>query len=210
MFTGIVEETGIVKEISPSGLVIQGRTVLEGTKPGDSMSVNGACLTVTGLKKDYFTVEVMPETKRLTNLNLVRVGDPVNLERAMSASGRFGGHFVQGHVDGMGRVRAFRNDMGANIVSVGVGVEITRYLVKKCFIAVNGVSLTVIQCSDDEFSFSLVGYTGQHTNLGRLKIGDLVNIEVDILAKYIEKLHNKEKNENLIYMLDHYGYVKER
>ncbi len=211
MFTGIIEETGIIKEVSLQGLTIQSRVVLTGTKLGDSISVNGACLTVTDLKKDCFTVELMSETKRLTNLNFVKVGDLVNLERAMGASGRFGGHFVQGHVDGMGTVRAFSNDMGATIVSIGAGEEITRYLVKKCFIAVNGTSLTVTRCSKEGFSFSLVGYTRQHTNLGKLKIGDLVNIEVDILAKYLEKIHNnKDKNDDLLYLLDQYGYVKER
>jgi len=210
MFTGIIEEIGTVRSIANAGLTVQGKVVLEGTRLGDSIAVNGACLTVIGLAKDSFTVEIMPETKRLTNIGSVHVGDPVNLERAMLAQGRFGGHFVQGHVDAVGKIMSLQPDGDALIVSISAPEEIAGYLVKKCFVAVNGISLTVISCERSHFSVSLVGYTRQNTNLGKSRQGNAVNVEIDIIAKYIEKFYHPNKQKGVISLLDQYDYLKER
>lgn len=210
MFTGIIEEIGTVKTVGGNSLTIQGKIVLEGTKTGDSIAVNGACLTVIGLNKDSFTIEIMPETKRLTNVGTVRTGDSVNLERAMPAQGRFGGHFVQGHVDAIGKIASLEADGEALIVTIGAAEDITSYIVKKCFIAVNGISLTVIKCSSSAFSVSLVGYTRQNTNLGKMRQGGAVNLEIDIIAKYIEKFYHPNKEKGVISLLDQYDYLKAR
>ncbi|MFA5064207.1 MAG: riboflavin synthase [Dehalococcoidia bacterium] len=210
MFTGIIEETGSVQQLSAKSLTVQANVVLPGTALGDSISVNGACLTVIDITKSAFTVEIMPETRRLTNIGDLHVGDQVNLERALSAQGRFGGHFVQGHVDAVGKVASMVPEGEAVIMSVNAPEEILKYLVKKCFIAVNGVSLTVIQCGTSQFSVSLVSFSRQKTNLGRLKQGNKVNLEVDIIAKYIEKFYHPGKQEGIISLLDQYDYLKAR
>lgn len=212
MFTGIIEEIGIVKAIGNNSLSIQGKLVLDGSKPGDSVAVNGACLTITEIAKDCFTVEVMPETKRLTNIGALRIGDTVNLERAMPAQGRFGGHFVQGHVDGTGKISSVGKDGESLIISIGVHEDIASYLVKKCFIAVDGISLTVTACSRTQFSVSVVGFTRQNTNLGKIKQGDVVNLEIDIIAKYIDKFYKpgKDKEQGMISLLNQYDYLKAR
>jgi riboflavin synthase len=210
MFTGIIEEIGTVKSIANAGLTVQGKLVLEGTRLGDSIAVNGACLTVIGLAKDSFTVEIMPETKRLTNIGTLHVGDAVNLERAMPAQGRFGGHFVQGHVDAVGKVSSLKPDGEALIVGISAPEDVARYMVKKCFVAVNGISLTVIDCGPSQFSVSLVGYTRQNTNLGSIRQGVAVNLEIDIIAKYIEKFYHPNKEKGVISLLDQYDYLKER
>ncbi|MFA5399403.1 MAG: riboflavin synthase [Dehalococcoidia bacterium] len=210
MFTGIIEETGSVQKLSAKSLSVQARDVLAGTSLGDSISVNGACLTVIDIAKSAFTVEIMPETRKLTNIGDLHVGDQVNLERALSAQGRFGGHFVQGHVDAVGKVTSLVPEGEAVILGVNAPEEILKYLVKKCFIAVNGVSLTVIECSASQFSVSLVSYSRQKTNLGTLKQGNKVNLEVDIIAKYIEKFYHPGKQEGIISLLDQYDYLKAR
>jgi len=210
MFTGIIEEIGSIQKLSAKSLSVQARDVLAGTSLGDSISVNGACLTVIDIAKSAFSVEIMPETRRLTNIGELHAGDQVNLERALSAQGRFGGHFVQGHVDAVGKVVSLIPEGEAVILSVSAPVEILRYLVKKCFVAVNGVSLTVIDCNTSQFSVSLVSYSKQKTNLGILKQGNKVNIEVDIIAKYIEKFYHPGKQEGIISLLDQYDYLKAR
>lgn len=210
MFTGIVEETGAITTVGNNSLTVQGKVVLEGTRIGDSIAVNGACLTVIDLSREHFTVEIMPETKRLTNLGSVRAGDIVNLERALPVTGRFGGHFVQGHVDGMGKIKSVENDGEGIILNVGVSEEIARYLVKKGYIAVNGVSLTIIECSGSQFAVSLVGFTMQSTNLGKARHGNFINLEVDIIAKYMEKFYHPYRESRLISLLDQYDYLKER
>jgi riboflavin synthase len=210
MFTGIIEEIGSVQQLSTKSLAVQAKDVLAGTVLGDSISINGACLTVIEITKSGFTVEIMPETKRLTNIGDLRVGDRVNLERALLAQGRFGGHFVQGHVDAVGKVVSLVPDGEAVILSVKAPEDILKYLVKKCFIAVNGVSLTVTDCSTSQFSVSLVSYSRQKTNLGTLKQGQKVNLEVDIIAKYIEKFYHAGKQEGIINLLDQYDYLKVR
>ncbi len=210
MFTGIIEEIGSAQQLSAKGLTVKAKDVLIGTALGDSICVNGACLTVIDIAKSAFTVEIMPETRRLTNIGELHVGDKVNLERALSAQGRFGGHFVQGHVDGVGKVASLVPDGEAIILSVGAPEDVLKYLVKKCFVAVNGVSLTVTDCSASQFSVSLVSFSRQRTNLGALKQGNKVNLEVDIIAKYIEKFYHPGRQEGIISLLDKYDYLKER
>ncbi len=210
MFTGIVEEIGTVKGVTRNSLSVQAVTVLGGTRLGDSIAVNGACLTVITVDSKSFAVEIMPETRKLTNIGMLKVGDRVNLERAMSSQGRFGGHFVQGHVDATGKLVALTPDGEAMIASISAPSDILRYVVKKGFIAVNGVSLTVIENDSQQFSVSLVTYTRKNTNLGLLKPGNTVNLEVDIIAKYIEKFYHPNKQEGIISLLDKYDYLKAR
>jgi riboflavin synthase len=191
MFTGIVEEIGVMESLSEVAggwsLTVKARTALEGARLGDSIAVNGACLTVTALAGDGFTAGVSPETLRRTNLGALRHGDGVNLERSLAANGQIGGHFVQGHVDGTGEVRAFRPDGDSLWVTVGAAPGLLRYIVPKGFIAVDGVSLTVVDVFPDAFTFMLVAYTQQHITLPRKPTDSRVNLEVDILGKYVEK-----------------------
>ncbi len=188
MFTGIIEEIGRVRAARPARLTLTAKKVLEDTEPGDSIAVNGACLTVTELSPHSFSVDVMPETLRRTNLGALRSGDGVNLERPLAAGGRFGGHFVQGHVDGVGRLRSVVPENEALLLKFEAPQEIMRYIVQKGFIAVDGVSLTVVECNSTTFSVSLVTYTLENTTLGGRRPGDMVNLEVDIIAKYVARL----------------------
>ncbi len=188
MFTGIVEEVGNVRASRPGQLTVAAQKVLEDTKPGASIAVNGVCLTVTELSPDSFSVDVMPETLRRTNLGALRPGDGVNLERPLAVGGRFGGHFVQGHVDGVGRVLSVTPEKEALLLKFEALQEIMRYIVQKGFIAVDGVSLTVVECNSTSFSVSLVTYTLENTTLGGRRPGDMVNLEVDIIAKYVARL----------------------
>ena len=210
MFTGIVEEIGIVRGISPGRLTVEAKKVLEDAKLGDSIAVNGACLTVTSISKDNFSVEVMPETIRRTNLGSLHYGEPVNLERAMLAEGRFGGHFVQGHVDDVGKVMSLRPEEDAVIARISAPAHLMPYIVNKGFIAVDGVSLTVIDYDDFSFSVSLVTYTREHTTLDNLKPGDMVNIEVDIIAKYVERLKQRDAHGVTLDFLEEHGFLKAR
>ncbi len=188
MFTGIVEEVGKVKSVQPGKLTVTAERALEGTKLGDSIAVNGACLTVIAIDGAAFSIEVMPETLRRTNLGQLRPSDGVNLERALAMGDRMGGHFVQGHVDGVGRVLSLTPEEGAVLMRVQAPQEVMGYVVEKGFIAVDGVSLTIVSHDSASFTVSLVAYTRQNTILGSKKAGDMVNIEVDVLAKYVEQL----------------------
>jgi riboflavin synthase len=210
MFTGIVEEIGEVGAISPGRLNIKATEVLKGTKRGDSISVNGACLTVTAISNKNFDVEIMPETVRRTNLSRLNYGDKVNLERAVPADGRFGGHFVQGHVDDVGRVLSVKPEEGAYIARISTPANLTRYIVSKGFIAVDGVSLTVIDCNDFSFSVSLVDFTRKHSTLGIIRPGDTVNLEVDIIAKYVEKLQKGHDSDMTLDFLEEHGFLETR
>jgi len=204
MFTGIIEEVGSVTSIELSQLTIAATTVLDKkTKIGDSIAVNGACLTVKTLTPYSFSVEVMPETLRRTNLGMLHSGDKVNLERAMPVGGRFGGHFVQGHVDGTGKIGAVKQEGNALIMKLDASKEIMRYIVEKGFIAVDGVSLTVVECNPISFSVSLVGITQAETTLGGRKVGDIVNLEVDILAKYVDNLSRGESGITKEFLTEH-------
>ncbi|MFC1904728.1 riboflavin synthase [Chloroflexota bacterium] len=188
MFTGIVEEVGRVTSTHSTSLVITAKDVLRGVVLGGSMAVNGVCLTVTNLKANSFSVDVMPETTERTNLSLLRVGSMVNLERPLALGGPLGGHLVQGHVDNTGRVTAIRGSGGATIITFETSSEVMRYVVEKGFTAVDGVSLTVVAKNTSSFQVSVVNYTLNHTSLGSRQVGDTVNLEIDIIAKYVEQL----------------------
>ena len=188
MFTGIVEEVGIIRSSVRDGLTIAARTVMPTLQVGGSISVNGACLTVTTLKPDAFTVDVVPETCRRTNLGSLRPSDLVNLERPLRADGRMDGHIVQGHVDQTGTVAEVSTDGEALLMRFDAPPQIMLYIVAKGFVAVDGVSLTVVHCDDKGFSVTVIPYTRDHTVFGARTIGDAVNVEVDILAKYVERL----------------------
>ena len=191
MFTGLVQDLGkvTVVDATDDGVTLGVRTRLAGEiAEGDSVAVNGVCLTATAITDGQFSAEVMHETLRRSSLAEVTTGTRVNLELALAANARLGGHFVQGHVDGVGAVAAVREDGFARVVTVEAEPELLRYVVEKGSIAVNGVSLTVVEVGDDWFSVSLIPETLERTNLGVAAPGTAVNLEVDILAKYVEKL----------------------
>lgn len=192
MFTGIVEELGTVAACQPSDtgfdLVVQCSRVLEGTQLGDSIAVNGVCLTVTELTAQSFTAGLAPETRQRTNLDSLSTGSAVNLERSVTPSTRMGGHFVQGHVDTTGRIKEFRTDKDALWVSIEVPEALMRYIVHKGYITLDGTSLTVVDVGEDWFNVTLVAYTQQHIVMPKKQVGDKVNVEVDVLGKYVENL----------------------
>ena len=185
MFTGIVEEIGKVISASTTRLVIAAPQVVDGMNPGDSIAVNGACLTVTDFDRVSFSVDVMPETLQHTNLGLLKAGDSVNLERPTALGGKMSGHLVQGHVDNTGRIIALEWEGEALLLQFEAPTEILRYAVPKGFIAVDGISLTITEKDSSSFRVSVVEYTRQNTTLGSRKKGDVVNLEVDIIAKYV-------------------------
>jgi riboflavin synthase len=207
MFTGIVEEVGRVRRGGPGSLVITAGRVLGGMENGDSVAVNGVCLTVTGFDESSFSVDVMPETLRRTNLGKLRAGDAVNLERALALGGKLGGHLVQGHVDEVGRVSSVTADGEALIMRIEASAGIMNYLVDKGFIAVDGVSLTVVSRDENSFRVSLVGYTGENTVLGRKLRGDPVNLEVDIIAKYVEQISRVPRSGITTGFLEEHGFI---
>ncbi len=188
MFTGIVEEVGGVKTVEPKGLTIAASKVMDDLKVSDSICVNGACLTVTARQDGCFSVDVVPETLRRTNLGSLRESDPVNLERPLAVSDRFGGHIVQGHVDGTATIMSIADDQEALLVRFQTPPSIMRYVVEKGFVAVDGASLTVVNCGIDSFSVTIIPYTRDNTLFGSRKEGDAVNVETDIIAKYVERL----------------------
>ena len=188
MFTGIVEEVGNVKEAQTGRLWIAATRVLDDLSVGGSVSVSGACLTVTFCDNRSFAVDVVPETLRRTNLGLLENGDHVNLERPVLATGRIDGHIVQGHVDGTGVVEPVVDEGQEMLLKVHTAPSIMRYVVEKGFVSVDGTSLTVVNCESDAFMVAVIPYTRGNTVLGARKSGDIVNIEVDILAKYVERL----------------------
>ncbi len=188
MFTGIVEEIGRVQSVSSGGLVIRVSRELADLRVSDSISVNGACLTVTSRDEDSFSVDVVPETLRRTNLGALRAGDPVDLERSLAVDGRFGGHVVQGHVDATGAIESVAQEGEALLLRFRAPLSIMRYVVEKGFIAVDGVSLTVVDCDDRSFSVTVIPFTRDNTILGSKAAGDAVNLEADIMAKYVERL----------------------
>ena len=192
MFTGIIEEVGTVKAVQHSGstsfIRIEAKKILEDIHLGDSIAVNGVCLTVTHFDSTTFQADVMNETLSRSSLGSLRNGSPVNLERAMAAGGRFGGHIVSGHIDGTGTVSDIRNDGIAVWYTISAKPEILRYIVEKGSIAIDGISLTVAKVTDNSFSVSIIPHTASVTILGTKKTGDIVNLENDIVGKYVEKL----------------------
>jgi len=185
MFTGIIEEIGKVLSASTTKLTISAAQVVDGMKLGDSIAINGACLTVTDFDRASFSVDVMPETLQRTNLGHLKSGDGVNLERPMALGGQLGGHLVQGHVDDIGRIISLEWEGDALLFRFEAPPEIMRYTVPKGFIAIDGISLTIMDKDESSFRVSVVEYTRRNTNLGSRKTGDLVNLEADIIAKYV-------------------------
>ena len=198
MFTGIVEELGAVAAVEDQGdairLTIRAATVLEDAALGDSIAVNGCCLTVAARTEDTWTADVMQETLDKTSLYGVQRGDPVNLERAVTAHTRLGGHIVQGHVDGVGTVLSRTPSEHWEVVAISLPADLARYLVDKGSLTVDGVSLTVVEARDDSFTVSLIPETLARTTLGRRQPGERVNLEVDVIAKHVERLlaHRQE------------------
>ena len=192
MFTGIIEEVGAIKQITHGQhsevLNIQARTVLENTKIGDSIAVNGICLTVTRLFADSFSADVMHETLNRSSLAGLMVGSRVNLERAMAADGRFGGHIVSGHIDGTGVIRSLIREENAIWVSIGTSPQILHLIVEKGSICIDGISLTVASVSDASFTVSVIPHTREQTTLASKGVGDKVNMENDVIGKYVERL----------------------
>lgn len=192
MFTGIVEEVGTVRGVPAAGragqLAIGACTVLEGVHLGDSIAVNGVCLTVTSFDAAGFSADVMPETLSRSNLGALRPGSAVNLERAMAANGRFGGHIVSGHIDGTGRVVSRIADQNAVRVRIACAPSIARLVVEKGSVAIDGISLTVARLYDDGFEVSVIPHTGGQTTLLGKRAGDVVNLENDVVGKYVERL----------------------
>lgn len=206
MFTGIVEEIGVVRETSRDRLTFEAHKVLDGTGTGDSVAVNGVCLTVISLENHGFAVNVMPETLRHTNLGSLHYGDRVNLERAMLLGGRLGGHLVLGHVDDIGEVASVVSEEDARIVRISAPDRLMPYIVDRGFIAVDGVSLTIADLDDVSFVVALITYTREGTTLGKKRPGDIVNLEADILAKYIENLKGREEQRLTPEFLKEYGF----
>jgi len=192
MFTGIIEEIGKIKKIQTGSetcvLTVSANKILSDLHIGDSIAVNGTCLTVCEFDHTSFSADVMPETMRRTNLGSLKSGSPVNLERAMSANGRFGGHIVSGHIDGTGVIRSLKKEKNAVWVQISTKPEILKYIVEKGSIAIDGISLTVAKISSQDFSVSIIPHTGEETILLKKKAGEIVNLECDIIAKYVEKL----------------------
>ena len=192
MFTGIIEETGIIKNIkkgaSSAVLTIKASRILEDISLGDSIAVNGVCLTATSFTQDIFTADVMHETLDRSSLGKLHTGSPVNLERAMKADGRFGGHIVAGHIDGTGTITDIRRDDNAVWYTIKAPEHIMRYIVEKGSIAIDGISLTVAYEGTDAFKVSIIPHTLSETALYTKKCGDIVNLENDCIGKYVEKL----------------------
>ncbi len=199
MFTGIIEEVGVINRLSLSGnsgsIDVKASKVLEGTKIGDSIAVNGVCLTVTNLKSNGFIADVMPETIARSSLNILTTGSLVNLERAMPADGRFGGHIVSGHIDGTGIIEEIYRDENAVRISIRAANDIMQLIVEKGSITIDGISLTVASTAEDSFSVSVIPHTLSETSLIKKEIGNPVNLETDIVGKYVQKLLKSSSDE---------------
>ena len=212
MFTGIIEEVGHVKSLHRGAksftLEVEAEKVLEGTLVGDSIATNGVCLTVTSLTGHGFTADVMPETVSRTALGELVSGSPVNLERALSLQTRLGGHIVSGHIDGTGRIADRRQDDTALWLTIECDSKLLRYIIEKGSVTLQGASLTVARVDARSFAVSLIPHTQAATTLHQAKVGDLVNIENDIIAKYVEKLLGKEPDNgsDLLDKMAKYGF----
>lgn len=210
MFTGIIEEVGTVLSFGNGKIQIEAKKILEDTKLGDSISVNGVCLTVTKLNSSDFFADVMNETLSRSNLGALKKGENVNLERAMAANGRFGGHFVSGHIDGTGKITKIQNDGNATWIYISAPKEILNLIIEKGSVAIDGISLTVAKVSEIDFAVSVIPHTSEETTLTSKKVGDIVNLENDVIGKYVQKLMiNKnvasaddEKNAKLLKWLE--------
>lgn len=210
MFTGIIEEVGKVGSIMRSSrsvvLEIEASRVMEGTNVGDSIATNGVCLTVTEKTGKGFRADVMPETMHRSNLGLLRPGDAVNLERALCLNARLGGHLVAGHVDGTGRILSLERDDTAIWIAIGAPESILRYVIEKGSIAIDGVSLTVAYVGETMFKVSVIPHTQQETTLTKKKTGDTVNLENDMIARYVEKLTGAQRRGLSVEFLKEHGF----
>ncbi len=208
MFTGIIEEIGTIERIRQTGqaivLQIAAKTILTDVHLGDSIAVNGVCLTVTSFTNSSFTVDVMPETVKATSLQSLKQGSSVNLERAMSANGRFGGHFVSGHVDGVGTIIEKKQSHNAVYYKIQLPKSLLHYCIYKGSIAVDGTSLTIFGVDETSITISLIPHTMDGSVIGQKKPGDLVNIECDMVGKYIEHFVKKQRSSNITE-----GFLKE-
>ncbi len=207
MFTGIVEEVGRVTSVQSGKLVISTSEVLRGIELGGSIAVNGVCLTITSFSTSSFSVDIMLETLKRTNLDLLSAGDEVNLERPLTLEKPLGGQLVQGHVDDTGRVTSITWDGEAMLIRFEAPHEVMHYVVEKGFIAVDGVSLTVAAKDASSFQVSVVDFTQKHTTLGSRRVGDLVNLEVDIIAKYVEQLSQPRRSGITVNFLQEHGFL---
>lgn len=203
MFTGIIEEIGTVKKIQKVSdqavtMTISSSKILEDVGLGDSISVNGICLTVTHFTSDYFEVDAMPETIKATSLNSLKKGSSVNLERAMAANGRFGGHFVSGHIDATGKIVKKKKEQNAIYYDIEIPNDLTKYILPKGSITVDGTSLTIFGIQKNIFTISLIPHTAKETILGEKEEGDIVNIECDMLAKYVQKMLQNDDHEQKV------------
>ena len=192
MFTGLVAELGTVQHLARQGnsyhLTVAAHKVMENLKIGDSVAVNGCCLTVVRMTESEFTADVMPETVRLTNIGLLKTGSKVNLERTLRLCDGLDGHIVSGHVEGLGTILEQRPEGIAVVTTIGAGPELLKYIIKKGSIAIDGISLTVTEVTDTSFSVSLIPHTAKETTLGIKKVGEKVNLETDIIGKYVERM----------------------
>ncbi|MCF8000855.1 MAG: riboflavin synthase [Halanaerobiales bacterium] len=199
MFTGIVQEVGTLKrKVKTSDkykLVIKAEDFLDDVSIGDSIAVNGVCLTVVKINSNSFTVDVMPETVKSTNIEEVHNGTPLNLEKSLQPYNFMGGHIVSGHVDGTGMVKSIKKQKNSRLIDLKVSEEVSKYIVDKGSIALNGISLTIAEIKDDSITVSIIPETWNSTNFKYLKTGDKLNIEVDIVGKYVNKLMNKKQEE---------------
>ena len=207
MFTGIVEEVGSIVSVTTGKLTVGASEILKGMQIGGSVAVNGVCLTATAFDDKTFSVEVMPETLKRTNLGLLHAGDRVNLERPLKLNGEIGGHLVQGHIDDTGRVVQIAREGEALLMRFQTNHELMRYIVPKGFIAVDGTSLTVTTKDANTFGVSIVGYTRQHTILADKKPGDTVNLEADIIGKYVAEFNKPQSTGITAEFLQEHGFT---
>ncbi len=211
MFTGIIEEVGKLKALKRGSknvqLTIQASKVLQDTKLGDSIATNGVCLTVTNLTKDSFDVDVMIETLNRTTMQTLQVGSKLNLERALTLSTRLGGHLVSGHIDGVGTITAKHDEDIATVYTIKTSPSILKYIIEKGSIAIDGISLTVVRVDHQGFDVSIIPHTKSETTLQGKTVGSVVNLECDLIGKYVEKLMKGEGKKTLTEeVLDNYGY----
>lgn len=207
MFTGIIEEVGAISRRSGSDITVLAKTVLEGVHEGDSIAVNGTCLTVVSHDAESFVVQVSPETYKRTTLGGLKAGDAVNLERALAAGARMGGHFVQGHVDGVGRVHSVKPQGDFALWRFQAPTEVARFLVQKGSIAIDGISLTVVDPAGDTFDVAIIPATLQKTTLSSKRPGDPVNMEADMLAKHIFQFMKNMSGGVTIEKLKRHGFA---
>ena len=208
MFTGIIEEIGIVKSVSANKLVIEAKYVVEDMRVGDSIDVDGACLTITSVENNSFNVDLMKETIRHTSLDKLRYGNQVNLERAVTLDKRLGGHLVLGHVDDIGTILSIDLRQTDRIIKIAPPAKLMRYISHKGFIAIDGISLTITDIDVSSFSVSLVNHTLKNTTLGDKMTGNYVNLEIDVIARYLERLIEFDNHKLTMNFLREYGYTQ--